>query len=741
MRDNMERWVSASIRNYIEEHFYAVINEKATLHHLIEDAEFMAAPLQHVGLFADHGVVHVRNVADQVLNVLEICHGVLMPRRDLRRFAFMQGYGVLLAYLHDIGMVDFSAFGRAMHPEFAAQAVFDPAHDGLIEAIWTENSGGVGWHLLSLAGQGVMQQDLRLILRELLSLSIGHSKSKVPMDVLNDRHGLRKLMINTVTTDLRFLYSDQQRRKRAPQADAAEDNGGAATPNPQIARFAHLFPDQAYTWLIDDRPELQALVEDAVDTIRALRAADALRQRGAVLETSGHYQVFVDQFRGNSIYALRLGKERLFLLEMSDPISAGEANIAGSELDPTGDLRVSFHRGAFHDPGAQEHAARCAALVILDIQRDVIESFQRVLPTPGVKKADEMLILLEETEDDVSFAQRVHAELAKLNPGVAQSVRVTPSLTYVHPQERGRYLAAAPLVWEARLRGELILCMGKTGYPAHRIDPDRAFENVRLLKLQAGDILIEGGTPSSFVYLPLEPGLKIMPLGGYQPFAAEPWLLLGGTGVVRGSERSATIVAEAEVQVLMIPKSTYLTYWHHTLSLDEFRSAIAQARTESSAGAGVLSHLEKRVLFQSVPLFKTLDDPTMTALVSKVEELHVAAGETVIVKGSVGSSLFVVASGALRVHDDELHLSDLGVGDVFGELAAITPELRTAHVTATADCRLLQLHQADLIQLIDNHRAVAYRIIEVLADYVRHRTADAKEWRRQIEGRRTPPAP
>jgi hypothetical protein len=741
MSDSLDRWISANIRNYIEDHFYAVINEKARLSLLIDDPEFMAAPLQHIGLFADHGVVHVRNVAHQVLNVLDICHGVLIPRRDLRRFTFMQGYGVLLAYLHDIGMVDFSAFGRAMHPEFAAQAVFDPGQDGLIESIWAENSGGLGWHLLSLASHGLIGQDLKLVLRELLSLSIGHSKSKVPMAVLNDPGALRSMMIDTVITDLRFLFADQQRRKQSPPTQISNGSTGAESKNPQIARIADLFPDRAYVWLTDDRPELQELVEDVVDTIRALRTADALRQRGAVLETSGHYQVFVDQFRGNSIYALRLGKERFYLLEMSDPISAGEANIASSELDRTGDLRISFHRGFFRDPGAQEHAAYCAALVILDIQRDVIESFQWIVPAPGVKQAEEMLILLEETEDDVFFAQMVNAELARLNPGVARSVRLTPSLNNVHQQERARYLAAAPLSWEPRLRGELIMRMGRTGYPANRVDQERAFENVRLIKLQAGDVLIEGGTPAYFVYLPLERGLIIMPLGGYQAFAAEPWLMLGGTGVVRGSERSATIVAECEVQVLMIPKSTYLTYWHHTLSLDEFRTAIAEARIESSVASSVLSHLEKRVLLQSVPLLKTLDEQTMAELVSNAQEVHVAMGETVIVKGSVGSSLFVVASGSLRVYDDDLHLSNLGAGDVFGELAVIAPELRTASVMATEDSRLLQLHQADLIRLIDNHREVAYRIIEVLADYVRNRTADAKEWRKRLDELTGRPAP
>jgi hypothetical protein len=47
-------------------------------------------------------------------------------------------------------MRDFSAFGRAMHPEFAAQAVFRGDFDDLVDAIYEENSGNAPWRALSL---------------------------------------------------------------------------------------------------------------------------------------------------------------------------------------------------------------------------------------------------------------------------------------------------------------------------------------------------------------------------------------------------------------------------------------------------------------------------------------------------------------------------------------------------------------------------------------------------------------
>ena len=737
MSERLDRWVPANIRDEIEQRFYAKVSEQADFNRLARDSDFMAAPDKHVGLFADHGIVHARDVANHVLDVLANCHGVLIPHRNQQRFALMKGYGVLLAYFHDIGMIDFSRFGRIMHPEYAAQAVFDPALDDLIDSIWQENSGGLAWHLRTLAEDGLITQEPIMVLREMLSLSLCHSKSKIPVAVLNDPVLLRDKLIEVITADLRSLYTKQQMHNGQPESEKSNGRDVKGRPNPKIGRFSHLFPDQAFRWLIDQNPACQALVEDIIDTCRVLRAADALRQRGTVLATSGNYQIFIDQCRGSAVYALRLGEDQLYLLEMPDPISAGEANIASSKLETSGDLRISFHRGSFSDPGAKEHAARSAAIVVDDIQKDVIRSFIRSTVTPGLKPASEMLILLEETEDDTSFPQMVQRELNELDSDVGGRVQSTPSLKHVPSQERERYLATEPLTWGLQARQDLLAHMGQSGYPIERIDEERAFKDVRLVPLDAGEVLIEARAPSSFVYLPLGPGLKIIPLGGYRSFSVQPWMLLGMTGVVRGAERNATVVAERGLQVLMIPKTTYLTYWHHTLSLQEFQTAIAYAVADSSSPPGSFSQLEKSILLQAVPLFKSLNQQALTELASRVREVRVAAGEMVIEKGSVGRSLFVVGEGSLRAHDDTLVLSQLGPGDVFGVMAAVTPEPRMASVTATEDSSLLRLDQRDLNDLIEKDTEMARGIIEVLAGTIRARTADIVKLKDQLDDKTT----
>src|SRR5215207_932806 len=214
MHEPFHEYLPESICIWIEQRYYAQINAQARFEVLIGDQRFWEAPRAHVGLYSDHGVVHVRDVARQIVLLLDNIHGMLIPLRPPERLhPFMKGYGVALAYLHDIGMVDFSPFGRAMHPEYAAQAVFTDAFDAWIETLVAENVGGMAARLQSLARSGALAQPPEIVLREMLALSMAHSKSKVSIAILNDRSRMRVVAQHSIGTDLSTLYTRQQRAK------------------------------------------------------------------------------------------------------------------------------------------------------------------------------------------------------------------------------------------------------------------------------------------------------------------------------------------------------------------------------------------------------------------------------------------------------------------------------------------------------------------------------------------------
>jgi hypothetical protein len=435
-----------------------------------------------------------------------------------------------------------------------------------------------------------------------------HSKSKVPVAILKDYRLLREHMQGTIAEDLQTLYQRYQvERARAalsraqqagrPPAELAElsyalrraeatlieaDPVGdlAAARRASLSRHYADFRRDAFHWLVAEDSRVRALVADVVDTLRVLRCADALRQRGSVLKTSGGYEIFIDQTTAELLFALRRGAEQLLLAALPVPIAAGEANVASSTLDGDGNLRISFHRGCFASPEMVQRAASYAASAVQDIQADVLDSFQP-------SDAGTLRIALEEVDDNPAFAGMVREQLHALSPRLRGRVHVVsrnwPGQQMAEPtDEDARYAAAPALAWSRAEQRVAAARLARGGHNMAAVELDAAFEQVRLIHLQAGERLVEAGAAARFVYIPLGQGLMVVPLGGYPPFAAPAWLPLGSTGVIRGAQRNASIYATRDLALLVIPQAVYLKAWHRPYQRAELVARLESDRQQRS---------------------------------------------------------------------------------------------------------------------------------------------------------------
>ena len=64
-------------------------------------------------------------------------------------------------------------------------------------------------------------------------------------------------------------------------------------------------------------------------------------------------------------------------------------------------------------------------------------------------------------------------------------------------------------------------------------------------------------------------------------------------------------------------------------------------------------------------------------------------------------------------------LRELGPGDVFGEMAILDGETRSATVTSTSDVQLLRIDRAELLRLMDDRPGIAISICQTLSRRVR----------------------
>ncbi len=568
----LDEHLPPGLRGDLERRFWRPIEAGAKLEALVEDPTFYDDPGRHPAMFADHGVVHVRDVAGGLVHLVDTVDGVLLPARPPDRRRFMATLGVALAYLHDVGMVDMSRVGRRVHPPYAAHAAFWPDAAPLVDQLL--GPGPIRTRLDEVAADEPFEAPIDVMIRELLSLSAAHSKTTIPPALLDDRAALAREMRQILFTSL-----DDHRAAAAAQL-------GVPVPAPRgdsgPASLDRAAPADAYAWLERDEGPQGELADDVIDTIRVLRAADVLRQRGTALRTSGGYEICFDARTARAVCTLRAASgDAAYVITYDDIRGGGEANIRVAAVTPHGHLRFAFHRGGFS--GGDEAVRRAAASVanaIVDIQSDVLPSFEG-RPAPGLpppaRRAGQMRIQLEQPSDSPTFAGEVAAVLATLEPGLDGRIEVVANLEDAAPEERSRYLLAEPIDGASDLAAEILERLDAHGAGTVDLDPSKVFREVNRATIQARETLVAAGSPPSFVYVPMGPGLVVVPGGGYAPSSLNPWVPVATTGVIRGAERNSEIVAVQAVDVVVIPGERYATDWLRPLGPAQLR-ALLEAR-------------------------------------------------------------------------------------------------------------------------------------------------------------------
>jgi CRP-like cAMP-binding protein len=129
--------------------------------------------------------------------------------------------------------------------------------------------------------------------------------------------------------------------------------------------------------------------------------------------------------------------------------------------------------------------------------------------------------------------------------------------------------------------------------------------------------------------------------------------------------------------------------------------------------------IEKVLLLKSTDVFSEVPEEALLELAAAVEELEVPAERSIVEKGELASSMYIVVDGKVRVHDGDRELRVLGNREMFGELAALDPEPRSASVTAIEDTVLFRLDERTLYELMTEHQSLLRGIIRILCRRLR----------------------
>jgi hypothetical protein len=172
------------------------------------------------------------------------------------------------------------------------------------------------------------------------------------------------------------------------------------------------------------------------------------------------------------------------------------------------------------------------------------------------------------------------------------------------------------------------------------------------------------------------------------------------------------------------------------MSVEDFGRQLVEVANEALGSMPARGAGAARAVVRS-PLFSDFSEAELRAVIRGLRLLTFEAGDIVLSEGEPGDTVFVLATGAVKVFvrnpEGRVRLvREMGEGSFFGEISILAGTPRSATITAAARCEVLELDRATLDQIAESHP----RVWPVLVQFAEQRSGSREEERIRHEASR-----
>lgn len=144
------------------------------------------------------------------------------------------------------------------------------------------------------------------------------------------------------------------------------------------------------------------------------------------------------------------------------------------------------------------------------------------------------------------------------------------------------------------------------------------------------------------------------------------------------------------------------------------------------------AHRDRLSLLRNHALFRDLPPAVIEHLGSYMKTRRFARGAVIFSKGDPGSGLMGVLSGSVKVsvasaEGKDIVLNMFQEGEVFGEIALLDGQPRTADAIAMTDCELIVIERRDFVPFLRDHPDVTLKLMEILCARLRRTSEQVQE--------------
>jgi CRP-like cAMP-binding protein len=124
---------------------------------------------------------------------------------------------------------------------------------------------------------------------------------------------------------------------------------------------------------------------------------------------------------------------------------------------------------------------------------------------------------------------------------------------------------------------------------------------------------------------------------------------------------------------------------------------------------------QKTAIVAGLPIFARLERRSQEAVATQARMVALPADTVILREGEPGESFYVIVSGTVRVTRQGRFVRSMSAGGFIGELALIEGRERTATVTCSTDCQLLEFGSFEFDRIVAAFPDVGARVEAAMA--------------------------
>jgi len=236
----------------------------------------------------------------------------------------------------------------------------------------------------------------------------------------------------------------------------------------------------------------------------------------------------------------------------------------------------------------------------------------------------------------------------------------------------------------------------------------------------AGEMIFSQGAPGDSLYL-IDSGQVEILTGG----AAGPAVVarlkedefFGEMALLTGKPRSESARAASHANLWVLYRSDFEDLVNRYPAISVALSKVLSARLAEMDQRFTESHL------RGVRLLAEMSPDQLEDISRRLRPVRYRQGEAIVREGDAGEEMFFIEAGRVEVvrgsDQNALHLAELTAGDLFGEMALLTGNPRSATVTALSDVDLWVLGKADFDEVVAAYPSLALALSRLLSERLR----------------------